>query len=269
MKSIKNLNNNAVLCLDGKGREVVAFGKGIGFIKAPADIPLSRIDRTFYNVTSAYMSVIPEISEDVMKTAIEIIDYANTLKDNRYGANSVLSLADHIQFAVKRKKNGFRMSMNLLYEIENSYPEETGIARHAMKIIQKNLKIALGREETAGIAIHLLDYADSSRTYEIQKENEQIESYSRILEERMGVSISRDSYAYNRFVTHVHYLLQRKRSGKMMDGNLMEPLKRLKNEYTEEYALAGELQQVTDTALSEEELMYLVIHINRLRRKEQ
>ncbi len=269
MKSIKNLNNNAVLCLDGQGREVVAFGKGIGFIKAPAEIPLSKIDRTFYNVTTAYMSVIPEIDEDVMKTAIEIIDYANALRENRYGANSVLSLADHIQFAVKRKKKGFRMSMNLLYEIENSYPEETEIARHAMKIIRKNMKIALDREETAGIAIHLLDYMDSSQSLEIQKENEQIETYTRILEEQMGVSVSRDSYAYNRFVTHLHYLLQRKRSGKLMDGELMEPLKHLKDEYAQEYALAGSLKEVIGAELSEEELMYLVIHISRLRKAEQ
>ncbi len=269
MKSIKNLNNNAVLCLDGQGREVVAFGKGIGFIKAPAEIPLAKIDRTFYNVTDAYLSVIPEIDEDVMKTAIEIIDYANALRDNRYGANTVLSLADHIQFAVKRQRKGFRMSMNLLYEIENTYPEETEIARHAMKIIQKNMKTALGREEIAGIAIHLLDYMDSSQALQIQKENEQIETYTKILEEQMGVSIRRESYAYNRFVTHVHYLLQRKRSGQMMDGTIMEPLKHLKDEYAEEYALAGELRQVIGAQLSEEERMYLVIHISRLRKSEQ
>ena len=31
MKVIKSINNNVSHCVDSKGREVVAFGKGIGF----------------------------------------------------------------------------------------------------------------------------------------------------------------------------------------------------------------------------------------------
>ena len=50
MKVIKNINNNISLCLDSRNNEVVAFGKGIGFTKPPYDVPLSKIDRTFYDV---------------------------------------------------------------------------------------------------------------------------------------------------------------------------------------------------------------------------
>ena len=42
MKVIKNINNNVSLCVDKSGRECVAFGKGIGFIKAPYEVPLSK-----------------------------------------------------------------------------------------------------------------------------------------------------------------------------------------------------------------------------------
>ena len=49
MKVIKNINNNISLCLDSRNNEVVAFGKGIGFTKPPYDVPLSKIDRTFYD----------------------------------------------------------------------------------------------------------------------------------------------------------------------------------------------------------------------------
>ena len=34
MKVVRKINNNAVICIDGNGNEVVAFGKGIGFHKA-------------------------------------------------------------------------------------------------------------------------------------------------------------------------------------------------------------------------------------------
>ena len=44
MKVIKKINNNVALCLDGNQRELIAFGKGIGFKPIPvrADGPLGH-----------------------------------------------------------------------------------------------------------------------------------------------------------------------------------------------------------------------------------
>ena len=33
MKVIKSINNNVAHCYDAKGREVIVFGKGIGFTR--------------------------------------------------------------------------------------------------------------------------------------------------------------------------------------------------------------------------------------------
>lgn len=46
MKVIKNINNNVSICVDDNNREVIAFGKGIGFKKPPYELELSQIDRT-------------------------------------------------------------------------------------------------------------------------------------------------------------------------------------------------------------------------------
>ena len=61
MKVIKNINNNISLCLDSRNNEVVAFGKGIGFTKPPYDVPLSKIDRTFYDVDEEQLAVLNRI----------------------------------------------------------------------------------------------------------------------------------------------------------------------------------------------------------------
>ena len=50
MVVVKNINNNVSLCLDSGNKEVVVFGKGVGFIKPPHKIPLGKIERTFYDV---------------------------------------------------------------------------------------------------------------------------------------------------------------------------------------------------------------------------
>lgn len=42
MKIVRNINNNVSLCKDSKNREVVIFGKGVGFLKANEEVPYLR-----------------------------------------------------------------------------------------------------------------------------------------------------------------------------------------------------------------------------------
>lgn len=65
MKAIKRFNNNIVLCITNKGKEVVAFGKGLGFHEIPYEVELSKIERTFYSVKDEYLKMINDIPEDV------------------------------------------------------------------------------------------------------------------------------------------------------------------------------------------------------------
>ena len=77
MKVIKKINNNVAVCLDSNNRELIAFGKGIGFPKMPYELQdLSLIDRTFYDLDSGIISLFNEIPEPVMQVAVEIVDKA-------------------------------------------------------------------------------------------------------------------------------------------------------------------------------------------------
>ena len=51
MQIFKKINNNVALARDAKGRELVVFGKGIGFPAMPYELTdLSAVQRTFYDV---------------------------------------------------------------------------------------------------------------------------------------------------------------------------------------------------------------------------
>lgn len=104
MQVVKNINNNVSLCLDNDGHEVIVFGKGIGFVKPPHDIPLESIQRTFYDISTNYLSVIAQIDTEILDVATDIVDFAARKLGTIYSSNVVFTLADHIQFAIKRKK---------------------------------------------------------------------------------------------------------------------------------------------------------------------
>lgn len=66
MKVIKKINNNVALCLDGNQRELIAFGKGIGFKPIPYELTdLSVIERTYYGISPEYQGLLKEIPKEI------------------------------------------------------------------------------------------------------------------------------------------------------------------------------------------------------------
>ena len=149
MKVIKNINNNISLCLDSRNNEVVAFGKGIGFTKPPYDVPLSKIDRTFYDVDEEQLAVLNRIPEDVLEAAAEIVDLANEKMDNQFRENVMFTLADHIDFAIQRYQKNINIQLPLFYEVRQLYPNESEIGKQALDILKNRLGVTLPREEAA------------------------------------------------------------------------------------------------------------------------
>ena len=70
MEIIKKINNNIALARDAKGREMVVFGKGIGFPATPYTLQdLSKVQRTFYDVNDKYFSLLQEVPEEIFLAA--------------------------------------------------------------------------------------------------------------------------------------------------------------------------------------------------------
>lgn len=80
MEVIKKLGNNAAICRDHSGRELIAIGLGIGFPKCPYILDdLSKIDRTFYNVDAEYLSLFEDIDSKIFRISADVIDLAVTM----------------------------------------------------------------------------------------------------------------------------------------------------------------------------------------------
>lgn len=263
MKVVKNINNNVSLCLDSKGREVVVFGKGIGFTKPPYEIPLEKVQRTFYDLNSNYLTVIAQIPEEIIALSSDIVDYANRSLNYQYSNNIVFTLADHIQFAIKRKKENMHIKLPLLYEVRQLYPTEMEIGTYAVKMIEKRLRVKLPDEEAASITLHLIDYRTKSISASSGEKN-LIEKSTKLIESHFHISIDRNGFNYSRFVTHMHYLMDRANKDESISSENEKLFLTLKKEYPESYQCALEINQLMDVLLSNEELLYLILHINRL-----
>lgn len=271
MRITKKINNNVALGLDIKGKEVVIFGKGIGFHEIPYDLKdLSLIKKVFYDIDSKYLGLLSEIHEDIFNVSSKIVDYAKNKVDCELNPSLVFMLADHINFAVVRLKKSIDITNPLANEIKYLYKVEMEIGYNALDIIEKDLQICLPRGEAASIALHVINaegaHNDMNNTIKVTKALNEI---TKIVEECFDFNIDRDSIDYSRFVIHLKYFVQRMQQPKekaSTDTNLL--LESLKARYPDTYKCVKKIGDYFKDTLkwnyNKEEQLYLMMHINRL-----
>ena len=209
MRVVKNIHNNISLCLDSKGNEVVAFGKGIGFKKPPYEIPISRIERTFYNVNPIFINTLSQIPEDIIQVSTKIIDYANKKLSGVYNENLIFTLADHILFSIKRKKENIVINLPFSQEVRYIYPKEIKIGEYAVKLIKQDLGVELPQQEAAVITLHIVEYGLQGVQNSYKDGQSIIDRCTEIVEKYMNIKVDRQGFSYSRFVSHMYYLLDR------------------------------------------------------------
>lgn len=273
MRVIKKINNNVAVCTDNNGKELVAFGRGIGFPKTPYELnDLSKIDITFYKLDRHFELLLTEVPEDLMLLSVEIVQNAQKELGGRLNPTLVFSLADHIQFAIRRLKEFKEMKIFFSQEIAQLYPLETKLAREALAIINTSLNIELPPSEISNIAMHFINSkTDFSIDPETQNIEEMIEIMTQMIETELSITIERDEFNYQRFQAHVRYYLKRVRENeRFVDGNKVI-LESLKDNQPYIYLVAKAILSFIDQAFgleqSDDELLYLMIHINRLHEK--
>lgn len=268
MKVIKNINNNISLCIDSKGREVVAFGKGIGFKKPPYEIPLKKIERTFYNIKDTEYSVLKDIPVSIINASIRIVDEVEENLNKTLMSSTVITLADHIHFAIQRQTQNIFLEMTVQEDIKQLYSEEMAEGYKALKIIEEETGISLSKNEAGTIALHFINNQIKSKNDTKIVNEELIHACVNIIENKYKISINRNSFNYSRFVIHLDYLLKRTMKNKQIESENINMFNEFKEKYSYAYVCAIQINELfkinLNKDLSKEELLYLMLHCNRL-----
>ncbi len=268
MKVIKNINNNIAHCVDSKGRDVVAFGKGIGFFKSGEDIPLSRINRTFYNIKDTDYGVLRTIPTVVINTAIYIIDYVSNELSLDFPSSSAITLADHLQFAIERKDANIYLELPLLQDIAQLYPDEMRVAEESLRIIEQMTGEKLPRMEAGTLAMHFVTDRINPKSRAYPDTAAITEHCTKMIEDDFNITIDRNSFNYSRFASHLDFLIRRLTAHEQIESRNLNLYDELKHNYPDSFEcvkkMRAYLTEELSQPISDEEALYLVIHINRL-----
>ena len=270
MKLIKKINNNFALAEDSGGNQVIVEGRGVGFNKMPCTITdLSCISHTYYDYDEKYLSLIADIPQEVIDTSILI--YKKLIFRINFTVNDSLPfiLADHINFSIERHRKGIDIQLPLYYDLQQMYPLEYEVAEYGLKVIEKNLKIKLPHDEISGIMLNMINAEVNKDKITQAKENGKRNiKITEIIEKTLHITISRDSFNYSRFLTHMNYLYSRVRNNDMHESENQKMYILMITKYPDINVCIEKISKYLgdeySISLNDEEKLYLMLHINRL-----
>ncbi|MDD7282062.1 PRD domain-containing protein [Floccifex sp.] len=272
MKIIKKINNNVAIGLDNDAREVVLFGKGIGFGQIPYELnDLSKINRTFYDVNPKFYQLFNEIDMEFLEFVSYMVDVVKSKIDGNWDSNLVFVLADHLSYSIKRTKAGMKINFPYSYEIEEQFPLFNKCAFWIVKNINKKMNVYLEKGEITCVAMHLISsHEGQNKNVETlsEKSSRILNKLTKIIEEHYDIKVDKNSVNYQRFRYHVLYFVKRKEAHETIEEENIEMFENMKNQYPQCYACVCEIEKFMEKEYNEpcskDELLYLMIHINRL-----
>lgn len=269
-------NNNSALVNLGDNRQAIVKGKGIAFKKTKGgQVDSSKVENIFYLNTKSSQEnlyfLLKDIPIDVVTTTYEIIDYAK--KEFNYNILDYvyITLSDHIFGSYQRLlANTYQES--LIPDMSDQYPTEYLIASHGLDVINHNLRVHFPESEIKSIALHFINAKGEESTAGDLKEDttkEINDIVTTILNNNKIYRMDGNGNYFDRFMIHLHYLAGRLDNEDSEDRDFSDKLEsEMRKEYPRSSKIAKEiysnLQEKLGTNLSSNELLYFIIHIQRL-----
>lgn len=279
---IKKVFNNSVALVEENNRELVVMGNGIAFKKKAGDIVDKEMVDTIFTkgengILDKLMSLIDEVQVEYLEIADKIIKYAKQELDVELNENIYLGLTDHINYAIIRYKNSLEIRNLLMWEVKKFYKKEYHIGLKALGIIGESTGIILPEDEATAIALHIINAQQSEYGFEETKAMTKVcNNIISIVKYQYGIVLDENSINYNRFITHIRYFSYRLFRNEQvqeetgLDNKLYEQVKR---NYVEAYKCAvkisGYIYSNFEKKLTNDEMIYFILHIHRLTFREK
>ena len=275
MQIAKVLNNNVVVVLDEHRREQVVMGRGLAFQKRVGDsLDETKIEKIFAlqsdELVGRLSELLSQIPLEVMTTCDRIIERARE-RLGRLQESVYITLTDHCHFAIERQKKGVALRNVLLWDIKRLYPKEFALGQEARALIEKRLGVALAEDEAGFIALHLVTAQLNSEMPEVMHVTRVMQEILQLVKYQLRLEYNEESLSYQRFVTHLKFFAQRMLTRTVVDDDDAELHSAGKANYAKAWkcaeTVAVHLQKSYQRSLTTEEIMFLAIHIERVRKE--
>lgn len=278
MRVSKVLNNNVVISIDNNKREIVVMGRGIGFQQKPGmEIANDKIQKVFTltksdddAIDSRYRELLEDMPILLLEATEKIVELAQQTLKRELHPSIRISLADHIHFAIERLRAGQVVKNAMLWEIKQLYPEEFELGRHALILLKEASGISFSEDEAGFIAMHLVNAQlneDMNNTISVTN---LIRDIVHMIKYSLALDLNENSDEFRRLVTHLKFFAHRLIHQTTIVDEDDSLFQSVRNKYPTAYSCVEKISSYVDKqfkhAMTSEEMMFLTIHVERVRR---
>ena len=269
----KVINNNIVSAFDETGKELVVMGRGLGFGVRPGQpVDEKKIEKVFRiksrDTADQLKELLAGMPLERVKISTDIISFAKSNLNLKLNQSIYVTLTDHINFAIERFEKGINLQNALLWEIKRFYKQEFRVGEYAVQVLKERLGVHFTEDEAGFIALHFVNAEYGTNISDAANFPQMLTDILDIVKREMQVAFDEESLHYERFVTHIKFLIQRIYRKEVLQDEEAEMAQMFRRKYPREYdcslKVASYIEQVTGSEISEEERMYLLIHIRRV-----
>lgn len=277
MKILRILNNNSLIVSDNESVESIIIGRGIAFGKKSGEkieIENCQIEKRFIldndnkDESLRLVQLVKEIPLEIIILSNKVIEYGKKHLNIETEENIEIPLTDHINFAIERCRKGMIITSDLLWEIKRLYPKEYKVSLEITKMINDECNINLPDDEATFIALHFINSQLYRNMDSAINSTHLLHDILNIIKYFFKVEPDEESLSYFRLITHLKFFAARVLKGGMFDTKDYFLYDFMRIKYPDVFECALKIQQYVGNkygyTISEEEMSYLMVHIERV-----
>jgi len=261
-----------------KTEKLLPWVRASGLAEKKGDaISESEIEKVFKinenEMLLKFQDMIADIPIERIRLTDDVISYAVNVEKLKLSQNIYITLVDHINFAIERFKEGMTPENALMWEIKRFYPQEYALGLYTLRLIHDRMGLSLPDSEAGFIALHFVNAQYSTHMKETLSLPHLMRDIMDIVKSELNVELNENSIHYERFVTHVKFLIQRLYRNEMLHDEDMIFENMMRDKYPKEFdcgkKIAKYIEVETNSKITRMEMTYLAIHIKRVTMAEE
>lgn len=271
----KILNHNSFMGIESKNdQECLIMGKGVAFGKKVGQTVSVTGDARVYSLKELTdrgeaREIIKSVSPLCLELANEVLDQAEE-EFGKVDRSILFTMADHLDFAVRRIQNGEQISNPLTDDIRIMFYKEYKVAGCIRDLLKEKLGIRIDEHEIGYIALHVHAAIVDENVSQAMEIARTVRECICMVEEETGKSIDIMSLGYNRLMNHVRYMVARAIHGEKLKMSLNDYMSvKFPGPYMTAEKICRKMEKSLKLPIPDIEIGYLAMHLERMMDREE
>ena len=271
----KILNHNSFMGIESKNdQECLIMGKGVAFGKKVGQTVSVTGDVRVYSLKELTdrgeaREIIKSVSPLCLELANEVLNQAEE-EFGKVDRSIIFTMADHLDFAVRRIQNGEQISNPLTDDIRIMFYKEYKVAGCIRDLLKEKLGIRIDEHEIGYIALHVHAAIVDENVSQAMEIARTVRECICMVEEETGKSIDVMSLSYNRLMNHVRYMVARAIHGEKLKMSLNDYMSvKFPGPYMTAEKICRKMEKSLKLPIPDIEIGYLAMHLERMMDREE